>query len=114
MSERLVITTHPAQELGPRSEGILPSAIHPQTSFHALSYSMFDLADRYSTEGMTAYVDLQEREFAAEARGYTATRHQREVSTGYFDDIATVLNSEGFHRVRPVLILPSTAPRRHS
>ncbi|MDO5736715.1 MAG: isocitrate lyase [Propionibacteriaceae bacterium] len=62
--------------------------------FHALNYSMFDLADRYSTEGMTAYVDLQEREFAAEDRGYTATRHQREVGTGYFDDIATVLNPD--------------------
>ncbi len=62
--------------------------------FHALNYSMFDLADRYAKEGMTAYVDLQEREFAAEDRGYTATRHQREVGTGYFDDIATVVNPQ--------------------
>ena len=62
--------------------------------FHALNYSMFDLAERYSKEGMTAYVDLQEREFAAEDRGYTATRHQREVGTGYFDDIATVVNPQ--------------------
>ncbi len=60
--------------------------------FHALNYSMFDLAHGYAREGMTAYVDLQEREFAAEERGYTATRHQREVGTGYFDDIATVVN----------------------
>ena len=43
---------------------------------------------------MTAYVDLQEREFSAEDRGYTATRHQREVGTGYFDDIATVVNPQ--------------------
>jgi len=62
--------------------------------FHALNYSMFDLAERYAKEGMTAYVDLQEREFAAEDRGYTATRHQREVGTGYFDDIATVVNPD--------------------
>ena len=62
--------------------------------FHALNYSMFDLAHGYARDGMTAYVDLQEREFAAEDRGYTATRHQREVGTGYFDDIATVVNPE--------------------
>jgi len=60
--------------------------------FHALNHSMFDLAHGYAREGMTAYVDLQEREFASESRGYTATKHQREVGTGYFDDIATVLN----------------------
>ena len=62
--------------------------------FHALNYSMFDLAHGYARDGMTAYVNLQEREFAAEERGYTATRHQREVGTGYFDDIATVVNPE--------------------
>lgn len=60
--------------------------------FHALNYSMFDLAHGYARNGMSAYVELQEREFAAESRGYTATKHQREVGTGYFDDIATVLN----------------------
>lgn len=60
--------------------------------FHALNHSMFDLAHGYAREGMTAYVDLQEREFASESRGYTATKHQREVGTGYFDDIATALN----------------------
>ena len=53
--------------------------------FHALNYSMFDLARGYATEGMPAYIRLQESEFAAEARGYTATRHQREAGTGYFD-----------------------------
>ena len=60
--------------------------------FHALNYSMFDLAHGYAREGMSAYVELQEKEFASEARGYTATKHQREVGTGYFDDIATALN----------------------
>ena len=60
--------------------------------FHALNYSMFDLAHGYAREGMTAYVDLQEREFAAEERGYTATKHQREVGTGYFDSIATAVD----------------------
>jgi len=62
--------------------------------FHALNYSMFDLADGYRDHGMTAYVALQQAEFAAEGRGYTATRHQREVGTGYFDRIATTLNPE--------------------
>ncbi|MBG6183387.1 isocitrate lyase [Arthrobacter sp. CAN_A214] len=63
--------------------------------FHALNYSMFDLAHGYARDGMSAYVDLQEREFAAEDRGYTATRHQREVGTGYFDQVATALNPTG-------------------
>lgn len=60
--------------------------------FHALNHSMFDLASGYAADGMTAYVELQEREFASEADGYTATRHQREVGTGYFDLISTALN----------------------
>ncbi|MEO3820876.1 isocitrate lyase [Plantactinospora sp. B24E8] len=60
--------------------------------FHALNYSMFELARGYATGGMPAYVALQEREFAAEPAGYTAVRHQREVGTGYFDLISTVLN----------------------
>ncbi|MBN6055071.1 isocitrate lyase [Nonomuraea sp. RK-328] len=59
--------------------------------FHSLNYSMFDLAQGYAHQGMTAYVDLQEAEFAAEARGYTATRHQREVGTGYFDLVSTAV-----------------------
>jgi isocitrate lyase len=62
--------------------------------FHALNYSMFDLAQGYANDGMTAYVELQEREFAAESRGYTATKHQREVGTGWFDQVATALNPE--------------------
>jgi isocitrate lyase len=60
--------------------------------FHALNYSMFELAHGYAREGMPAYVALQEREFAAEADGYTAVKHQREVGTGYFDLVSTVLN----------------------
>ncbi|MEV3980911.1 isocitrate lyase [Nonomuraea sp. NPDC049758] len=59
--------------------------------FHSLNYSMFDLAQGYATDGMTAYVELQEAEFAAESRGYTATRHQREVGTGYFDLVSTAV-----------------------
>ena len=62
--------------------------------FHALNSSMFDLAHGYARRGMSAYVELQEREFADEARGYTATKHQREVGTGYFDAISTALNPE--------------------
>jgi isocitrate lyase len=60
--------------------------------FHALNYSMFELAREYAAHGMPAYVSLQEREFAAEADGYTAVKHQREVGTGYFDLVSTVLN----------------------
>ncbi len=60
--------------------------------FHALNYSMFELAHGYSTRGMSAYADLQRAEFAAESDGYTATKHQREVGTGYFDDVAQVIS----------------------
>ncbi|HEV2450591.1 MAG TPA: isocitrate lyase [Streptosporangiaceae bacterium] len=62
--------------------------------FHALNYSMFDLARGYSAEGMPAYVRLQQAEFAAEAGGYTATRHQREVGTGYFDRVASAITPQ--------------------
>ena len=60
--------------------------------FHALNHSMFNLAKGYKSRGMSAYVELQEAEFASEADGYTATKHQREVGTGYFDAISTALN----------------------
>jgi isocitrate lyase len=60
--------------------------------FHALNYSMFNLARGYKERGMSAYADLQESEFAAEAYGYTATRHQREVGTGYFDEVNLVIS----------------------
>ncbi len=59
--------------------------------FHALSHSMFDLAHGYRERGMAAYSELQQTEFASEDRGYTATRHQREVGAGYFDDVAQVI-----------------------
>jgi len=59
--------------------------------FHALNYGMFDLARRYRLDGMAAYAPLQEAEFAAERFGYTATRHQREVGTGYFDAVTQVI-----------------------
>jgi isocitrate lyase len=59
--------------------------------FHALNYSMFRLANGYRDRQMEAYVELQQEEFAAEAEGYTATRHQREVGAGYFDTISNVV-----------------------
>jgi isocitrate lyase len=62
--------------------------------FHALNHSMYTLAKDYSERHMSAYVELQEAEFASEANGYTATRHQREVGTGFFDRISTVLNPD--------------------
>ncbi|MDT3315494.1 isocitrate lyase [Microbacterium sp. KSW4-11] len=62
--------------------------------FHALNHSMFDLAKGYAESGMTAYVALQEAEFAAEKDGYTATKHQREAGTGYFDLVSTALNPD--------------------
>jgi isocitrate lyase len=60
--------------------------------FHALNESMFELASGYAAEGMTAYVRLQQREFALEEEGYTATRHQREVGAGYFDLVAQAVS----------------------
>lgn len=61
--------------------------------FHSLNHSMFALATGYKNEGMTAYSRLQDNEFASEKQGYTATRHQREVGTGYFDMVATVISN---------------------
>ncbi|NWF81569.1 MAG: isocitrate lyase [Chloroflexi bacterium] len=60
--------------------------------FHSLNYSMFTLAHGYRDRGMAAYSELQEAEFAAEKDGYTATRHQREVGTGYFDEVSMVIS----------------------
>lgn len=59
--------------------------------FHQLNYGMFELARGYKDRGMAAYSELQQAEFAAEENGYTATRHQREVGTGYFDAVATAI-----------------------
>jgi len=61
--------------------------------FHALNAAMFELASGYAEEGMPAYVRLQQRELELQARGYTATRHQREVGTGYFDAVAEVISA---------------------
>ena len=61
--------------------------------FHSLNYSMFELARGYAIENMSAYVRLQQAEFAAEAHGYTATKHQREVGTGYFDDVTQAVQA---------------------
>jgi isocitrate lyase len=62
--------------------------------FHALNESMFTLARGYAERGMSAYVELQDAEFAAEAAGYTATRHQREVGTGYFDLVTSAISPD--------------------
>ncbi|MGG3941295.1 isocitrate lyase [Peribacillus psychrosaccharolyticus] len=59
--------------------------------FHALNHGMFELARQYKDRGMAAYSELQQAEFASEQYGYTATRHQREVGTGYFDEVAQVV-----------------------
>lgn len=60
--------------------------------FHALNYSMFELARDYNQRGMAAYSELQQKEFASEQYGYTATRHQREVGAGYFDEVSLVVS----------------------
>ncbi|WP_397547188.1 isocitrate lyase [Rhodothermus marinus] len=62
--------------------------------FHTLNYAMFELAYDYAREGMPAYVRLQQKEFAAMEKGFTAVRHQREVGTGYFDAVRTVITGE--------------------
>jgi isocitrate lyase len=60
--------------------------------FHSLNFSMFQLAHGYKDRGMAAYSELQQAEFAAEPMGYTATKHQREVGTGYFDEVSMVIS----------------------
>jgi isocitrate lyase len=60
--------------------------------FHSLNHAMFELAGDYKQRGMAAYSELQQAEFASESAGYTATRHQREVGTGYFDAIASAVS----------------------
>jgi isocitrate lyase len=63
-----------------------------RAGFHALNFSMFKLAESYRDHQMAAYVELQTEEFAAEARGYTATRHQRKVGAGYLDDVTQTVS----------------------
>ena len=60
--------------------------------FHSLNHGMFELARGYRDRGMPAYTELQDAEFEAEAHGYTATRHQREVGTGYFDLVSLTIS----------------------
>ncbi len=60
--------------------------------FHNLSYTTFDLASRYKERGMAAYSELQQAEFGAESRGFSATRHQREVGTSYFDAVSMAVS----------------------
>ncbi len=62
--------------------------------FHSLNYSMFDLAYGYARNNMSAFVELQEKEFAAAEKGFTAVKHQREVGTGYFDAVTTTIERE--------------------
>ena len=59
--------------------------------FHTLNYSMFELAKKYETEGMYAYSQFQQKEFAAASQGFTATKHQHEVGTGYFDKVSQII-----------------------
>jgi isocitrate lyase len=61
--------------------------------FHLINFSMYELARGYRDSQMTAYVALQQAEFAAEAHGYTATKHQREVGAGYFDDVTQTVTA---------------------
>jgi isocitrate lyase len=73
--------------------------------FHSLNYGFFTLAHDFKARGMTAYAEFQAREFVGEALGYTATRHQREVGTGYFDEVASVI---GEGRVSTTALAGST------
>ena len=63
--------------------------------FHALNYSMFELAHGYARQNMTAFVELQEKEFAAASKGFSAVRHQREVGTSYFDSVTQAIVGTG-------------------
>ncbi len=73
--------------------------------FHSLNHGFFTLAHDFKARGMTAYAEFQAREFASEALGYTATRHQREVGTGYFDEVASII---GEGRISTTALLGST------
>ena len=61
--------------------------------FHAQNMAVFDLADKYRTQGMSAYSEVQQAEFAAADRGYTAVKHQREVGASYFDAVSTIVSA---------------------
>ena len=61
--------------------------------FHTQNYAIFDLADKYRTQGMAAYSEVQQAEFDAIPRGYTAVKHQREVGASYFDAVSTIVSA---------------------
>jgi isocitrate lyase len=88
--ERLASFQHDIAQMGYRFQFVTLAG------FHTLNLSMFKLARDYRERGMAAYSELQQAEFAAEAAGYTATRHQREVGVGYFDAVATVISGGRF------------------
>ena len=75
-----------------RRDGLQVPVHHAPAGFHSLNHSMFELASAYRDEGMSAYVRLQEAEFASEDAGYEATKHQREVGTGYFDAVVQTIS----------------------
>ena len=77
--------------------------------FHSLNHSMFEFARRYREHGLTAYAELQSVEFASEAEGYSATRHQREVGTGYFDCISALFRAPALRQLRS-----KTPPKPHN
>ena len=87
-------TSHPAQIAGFQDQ---LAALGYRFQFitlagwHLLNYHTFDLARAYSTQGMAAYSGLQDREFASEVHGYTATKHQAEVGAGYFDQVMQIV-----------------------
>ena len=81
-----------------RGSIVIEHTLAQLAGFHLLNYGMFELASGYAREGMTAFVRLQEAEFAAEKHGYTATRHQREVGASYFDTV-TQINHGGHSSV---------------
>ena len=80
--------------------------------FHSLNYSMFNLAHGYARNQMSAYVELQEAEFAAAEKGFTAVKHQREVGVSYFDAVTTTIEKEASTGAfKGCLLYTSPSPR---
>jgi len=82
---------HPGKKLAYNCSPSFKFQFITLAGFHQLNYGMFELARGYKERQMAAYSELQEAEFAAEANGYTATKHQREVGTGYFDAVSLAI-----------------------
>ena len=76
--------------------------------FHTQNIAIFELAEKYKAEGMTAYSKIQEREFAREKDGYTSVKHQREVGTSYFDAVSNTISSG---KSSTCLLYTSPSPR---